>query len=115
MIHGLRITWALLLLLEIPDCAFQCSVILDKGGIMESALGSYHGFGGRSGVREQREHRENSQIVLSQDQRMMERTLIRPPSPNHVVNQIKDVGERPQTSVDVCYMFNHAKDKSRAD
>jgi hypothetical protein len=34
MIHGLRITWALLLLLEIPDCAFQCSVILDKGGIM---------------------------------------------------------------------------------
>jgi hypothetical protein len=118
MIHELRIAWALflllLLLLEIPDCAFQYSVILDRGVSWRAHWVPYHGYGGRSGVGEQRECRENSQMVLSQDQRIMERTLIRPPSPNHVVNQIKDVGERFQTSVDVRWS-TITKNKSRAE
>ena len=36
---------------------------------MESALSSHHGFGGRSGVEEQKERRENRQMVLTRDQR----------------------------------------------
>jgi hypothetical protein len=48
MIHDLRIACALLLLLEIPDCAFTYLVIC----IMESTVGSPHVFGGRSGVGE---------------------------------------------------------------
>jgi hypothetical protein len=55
---------------------------------MESALGSHHVLKGRSGVGDT-ERRENGQMALTQDQRTMERTLIRPISLHDVVKSNK--------------------------
>jgi hypothetical protein len=83
-----------LLLLEIPDCAFTYMVIWDKRISWRVLWGSHHVFGGGK-IRSWRETEccENGQMMLTQDQRTMERTLIRPISLNDVENQIKDVKE----------------------